>query len=287
MKPTRARNPAGPDVGEGWAGMSTAHAVSRSVRDSAALLDATQGPDLGAPYWAPPPEGPYLEEVGRDPGRLRIAVQTQTFSGVPTHDECAAGAQAAAELCRGLGHEVVEAVLPIDFDPVREAAGTIISANLAATMRARADALGREIGKDDVEPVTFAMMGNVAQSSAADYARCIPIIHAAGRTVEAFLNEYDVLLTPTMAAPPAKIGALALDNPDFAEFAASVGSAVGFTQLFNASGHPAMSVPLHWSRAGLPVGIQFAGRFGDEATLFRLAAQLETAAPWFDKRPSL
>lgn len=267
--------------------MSTAHAVSRSVRDSAALLDATEGADLGAPYWAPPLERAYLEEVGREPGRLRVAVQTKSFNDVPVHDDCVAGAQAAAELCRSLGHEVIETELPIDFAPVREAAGKIIAANLLATLETRAEALGRAIRQEDVEPVTWAMIQNAKKESAAGYARCIPIIHATGRTVEAFLQEYDVLLTPTMAAPPAPIGALALDNPDFGAFANNVASAVGFTQLFNASGHPAMSVPLHWNAAGLPIGIQFAARFGDEGTLFRLAAQLEAAAPWFERRPAL
>jgi Asp-tRNA(Asn)/Glu-tRNA(Gln) amidotransferase A subunit family amidase len=285
MKPTRARNPAGPDVGEGWAGMSTAHALSRSVRDSAALLDATHGADLGAPYWAPPTDRSYLHEVGAEVGALRIAVQTRTFNGVPTHDDCVSGAQDAAELCRSLGHEVEAVDLPIDFEPVRAAAGTIIAANLRATLEKRAAQLGRPIGEDDVEPVTHAMIKNISASSAADYAAAIPVIHGAGREVERFLQKYDVLLTPTMAAPPAKIGVLALDNPDFGAFAASVMSAVGFTQLFNASGHPAMSVPLSWNADGLPIGIQFAGRFGDEATLFRLAAQLEVARPWFDKRP--
>lgn len=286
MKPTRARNPAGPDVGEGWAGMSTAHVVSRSVRDSAALLDATEGPDLGAPYWAPPPARPYLQEVGAEPGRLRITLQTRAFNGAETHPDCIAGARAAAKLCESLGHEVEERDLPIDFGPVRDAAQTIIAANLRASLELRAEALGRAIGEDDIEPITSAMIKNVQASSASDYARAIPVIHAAGRRVERFLHDFDVLLTPTMAAPPARIGALALDNPDFGSFVGHVSAAVGFTQIFNVSGHPAMSVPLAWSsEGGLPIGIQFAGRFGDEACLYRLAAQLEQAQPWFERRP--
>jgi len=287
MKPTRARTPAGPDAGEGWSGMSAVHAVSRSVRDSAALLDATSGPDLGAPYWAPPPERPYLEEVGGSAGRLRIAFQSRAFNGVETHPDCAAAVEEAARLCAELGHEVEEAALCIDAETFRQATGTIISANLRSTVEDRAATLGRDFTEDDLEPVTYAMVAGAAETGAAEYARSIRVIHGIGRQVAGFLERYDALLTPTMATPPLPLGVLSLSNPNFGEFLEGLLKTIGFTQLFNAAGNPAMSVPLVWNAAGLPIGVQFAGRFGDEAVLFRLAGQLEQARPWFDRRPSL
>jgi amidase/6-aminohexanoate-cyclic-dimer hydrolase len=286
MKPTRGRTPAGPDAGEGWSGMSAVHAVSRSVRDNAALLDASCGPDLGAPYWPAPPERPYLEEVDRSPGRLRIAFQSRTFNEAETHPDCVAAVEETARLCAELDHQVEETSFSIDAETFRKATGTIISANLRATCEDRAAALGREFGADDLEPVTYAMVTGAAETGAAEYARSIRVIHGIGRQVAGFLERYDVLLTPTMATPPLPLGVLSLSNPDFGEFLGGLLKTVGFTQLFNAAGNPAMSVPLAWSAAGLPIGLQFAGRYGDEATLFRLAGQLEQARPWFDRRPS-
>ena len=287
LKPTRARVPSGPHQGEGWGGMSTAHAVTRSVRDSAALLDATQGPDAGAPYHAPEPERPYLAEVTRAPGRLRIALQTDTFNGAPTHPECRDAALAAAKLCESLGHHVEPVRLTVDAPALARATQTLIASNVQATTEDAAAALGRELGTDLVENITFFMVQGARAATAADYARATRTIHAAGRAVESFLARYDVLLTPTMAAPPVAIGELALSNAPSAEYIARISAATGFTQLFNAAGQPAMSVPLAQSTDGLPLGVQFAARFGDEATLFRLAGQLEQAQPWRDRRPPL
>jgi amidase len=287
MKPTRARVPAGPKVGEGWSGMSTAHAVTRSVRDSAALLDAVSGPAPGDPYWAPPPARPFLQEVGADPGRLRIALQTRAFNGVEVDADCVAAARDAADLCRSLGHQVEEADLSIDPEPLSRAAGTIISANLRATLLERASALGRDVTADDVEPLTWLMAEGIQHAGAADYASALRVIHGLGRQVAAFFDHCDVILTPTMATPPLPLGRLALTRADVAGLSADLSRTIGFTQLFNATGGPAMSVPLYWNAAGLPIGVQFAGRFGDEATLFRLAAQLESARPWFTRRPRI
>ena len=285
LKPTRGRMPFGPEVGEGWSGMSTMHAVTRSVRDSAALLDASAGPDLGAPYCAPPIARPYLEEIGADPGRLRIALLGETFNGTPTHADCRAAAEDAAKLCEQLGHHVEEASLPIDMESMGVASQSIMAGNLLSVLEDRAAGLGRPFGPEDVENVTFLMTETVRNRGASDYARSIRTIHAAGRQVERFLQDYDLILTPTMGAPPRRIGVLSLSNPDLEEFTTAVFASAGYTQLFNASGHPAMSVPLQWNGAGLPIGVQFAGRLGDEAGLFRLAAQLEAARPWFDRRP--
>jgi Asp-tRNA(Asn)/Glu-tRNA(Gln) amidotransferase A subunit family amidase len=287
MKPTRARVPMGPHAGEGWGGMSTAHAVTRSVRDNAALLDAVQGADLGAPYCAPEPERAYLEEVTRAPGKLRIALVTQAFNGAETDPECAAAARDAARLCESLGHSVEEAGPAIDREALARATTVLIGANVQATSEDAAAAQRRPLGLDVVEKVTLAMIEVARHSQAADYARAVRTIHAVTRVVEAFFTRFDVLLTPTMAAPTARIGELALSNTADATYGQRLARCIGYTSLFNAAGNPAMSVPLGTARDGMPLGVQFAGRFGDEATLFRLAGQLEAARPWAARRPAV
>jgi Asp-tRNA(Asn)/Glu-tRNA(Gln) amidotransferase A subunit family amidase len=287
LKPSRGRIPFGPDSGEGWNGMSSIHAVTRSVRDSAALLDAVCAPELGAPYAAPPQARPYIEEVGASPGKLRVAVQIEAFNGVDVHTDCAEATERAAELCRGLGHEVVPARVELDWQPLGDAARIVIAAHLRATLDARAEQLGRELVQDDVEKMAWFMAQSIVQRGANEYARSVKLIHQTTRTVEGFLGDFDVLLTPTMATPPAELGKLSLSNPDVQEFITSLAESTAFTQLFNASGHPSASVPLHWNVQGLPIGVQITGRFGDEATLFRLAAQLEQAQPWFEQRAPL
>src|SRR5438445_4776210 len=280
LKPTRARNPAGPGAGEGWSGASIGHAVTWSVRDSAALLDATAGPDVGDPYWAPPMARPFLHEVGRDPGRLRIALTVTPWIEGPVDPECAEAARAAARLCASLGHHIEEARPQIDEAAWLQATLTIVTASLTFALETRAAALGRVLKEDDVERITWQRVQLGRSLSAADYARAIHTVHRTGRVVARFLETYDVLLTPTMAKPPYPLGVLDLSTTDPAAFAAARSASVGFTALFNSSGHPAMSVPLGMSQSGLPLGVQFAARFGDEATLFRLGAQLEAAQPW-------
>jgi amidase len=285
LKPTRARNPMGPDAGEGWGGASVGHAVTRTVRDSAALLDATSGPDVGDPYWAPPPTRPFLDEVGRDPERLRIALTTRPWNGQPVDPECAEAATAAARLCERLGHHVEEATPGVDARLLGEASLIIVSANIRAALEARAAALGRELAAGDVERLTWARAMDGHTARAADYARSIGVIHRTGRVVARFFTRYDILLSPTMCRPPYPLGVLDLMTEDVERYTQAILGAIGFTSLFNSAGCPAMSVPLSWSRAGLPIGVQFAAPFGDEAALFRLGAQLETAQPWATRRP--
>lgn len=285
MKPTRGRTPFGPDAGEGWSGMSTVHAVSRSVRDNAALLDASEGAEVGSPYWAPPKVRPYLDEVTRTPGPLRISMLTETFNGTPTHPHCVDAVEAVGKLCESLGHRVEPMKLTIDRAALGSASQAIMGANLIATLEDRAAGLGREFGPDDVEPFSWMSVQSARQRTASDYARAIRTIHSIGRTIDAHFDRFDVILTPTMGAPPERIGTLSLANPDLAAMVPALLRSVGYTQVFNASGHPAMSVPLYWSADGLPIGVQFAGRFGDEGTLFQLAGQLEAAKPWWDARP--
>ena len=282
LKPTRGRTPSGPDVGEGWAGMSTIHAVSRSVRDSAALLDATAGPDLGAPYYAPPPERPWVEEVGGDVRGLRVGLITTAFNGVETHPDCLAAVEHAAGLCRDLGMEVEDAVLEIPSE-VSNPLWNVVRPSTLVAVEDRAAQLGREPSAEDVEPITWQMISG-EQPSAADYIRATRAVHAIGRLVAGFFEGYDVMLSPTMASPPFPLGHLNLDREDMQAQGRDVQQTVGYTSTFNASGNPAASVPLWWNEAGLPIGVQFVAPYGDEARLIRVGSALEGAQPWFDRR---
>ena len=286
LKPTRGRVPPGPEVGEGWAGLSTNHAVSWSVRDSAALLDAVAGPAPGDPYYAPPIARPYLEEVGQDPGRLRIAFTLRSFNGAPTHPDCERAVRNAAMLCESLGHDVFEGRPEVDADALREVIGVIIGANIRATAQARAAELGRELDPaNDLEEVTWGMIQSVEDVGAAAYPAGVKVIHQTGRKLAAFFDSCDLLLTPTMAQPPARIGELALTGVSGKDYMPRLLASVGFTQLMNIAGNPAVSVPLAHAEDGIPIGVQFAAPFGGEDRLFRLAAQLEAAAPWAGRRP--
>jgi amidase len=285
LKPTRARTPMGPDLGENWSGSSVGHAVTRSVRDSAALLDATAGPDVGDPYWAPPPPRPFLAEVGVDPGRLRIAVTTKPWTGHSVDRECLDAVAQAAKLCADLGHHLEEASPAIDEELHSQARRIIRAANTRATLEARGKRLGREVRPDDVETITWLTAEIARKLTAADYACAIRAAHQIGRVVGRFFTQYDVLLTPTMCHPPPKLGLLGMSGPDPDVYWKAHPRAVAFTALFNTAGNPAISVPLYWSADGLPIGVQFAAGFGEEATLIRLASQLEAARPWAERRP--
>jgi Asp-tRNA(Asn)/Glu-tRNA(Gln) amidotransferase A subunit family amidase len=267
--------------------MSAVHAVSRSVRDNAALLDATAGPDLGAPYAAQPAARPFLDEVSTPPGKLRIAIQTRAWNGVEVDSDCLSALTDAVDLCKQLGHEVVEAPFEIDAQVMAPATLTIISANTRALMEERAAVLGRPLREDDVEPGTWALSLIASQRGAMDYVAALKTIHAAGRALARHLESFDAIVSPTMATAPLPLGVLSLSNPNSGEQTPALLKTVGFTQLANATGNPAMSVPLFWNDAGLPIGIQFVGRMNDESTLFRLAGQLESARPWFDRFPDL
>ena len=279
LKPTRARNPLGPDFGDVMSGLVVEHALTRSVRDSAALLDATAGPDVGDPYWAPPPERPYLQEVGADPGRLRIAFTTKAVTGFAVHADCVQAVEDAAKLCADLGHAIEEKSLPLNAEMLVDAFSVLWAAGTGSTIKA----LGAT--RDQVEPLTWAHQEMSVHYSAADYILAMQTLQGISREVARFFQDYDVLLTPTLAEPPLPLGNFNSppDNPlqgfyRSAEFAC-------FTPVCNMTGQPGMSVPLFWNADNLPVGTHFIGRFGDEATLFRLAAQLEEARPWAERRP--
>ena len=286
LKPTRARTPVGPELGEWWSGMAIAHAITRSVRDSAALLDVTAGAEIGDPYWAPPLKRSYQAEVGADPGRLRIAFTTKPWNLHEVDSECVEAVGKAAKLCEDLGHHIEETSPEIDQAGLGNAIWIIVTAQTSLWLEFAAAVLGRQPTSEDVETVTWAYAENARQFFASDYAEARNTLHRTGRTVGRFFTGYDILMTPAMCTPPHKLGEVSMMKSDIQAFQKIVDGDIGFTILFNASGNPAMSVPLHWSAEGLPVGVQFVAPFGDEATLFRLAGQLETARPWADRRPA-
>ena len=286
LKPTRARNPLGPGLGETPAGLGCEHALTRSVRDSAALLDATEGPDVGDPYWAPPRTRPYAEEVGADPGRLRIAVSTTAVTEVPVHPDCVRAVQATAGLCEDLGHEVLEfRPSGLDGGLISEAFITVYACSVAVAIAYWSRVLGKTPTAGDFEPLTWAMSELAGGRAPADYLLAVGYLQSVSRQIARHFAGFDLLMTPVLAEPPLPLGTFDApeDQPLYPLMRA--GAWVPFTPLANITGQPAMSVPLHWSEEGLPIGTQFVGRFGDEATLFRLAAQLEQARPWADRRP--
>lgn len=285
LKPTRARTPLGPDLGEDWEGLAIEHGLTRSVRDSAALLDATSGPDLGDPYPAPTPERPFLQEVGADPGKLRIAFATQTPTGTPLEADCVAAVKDAAALCQDLGHDVFEASLSVDAEAITEPFISFMAAAASATIEGWARTTGRTPTPDLFETYTWGMYLIGREQTASDYILGVRGLQGLSRDIAPFFLDCDVWLTPTLAEPPVPIGSFepAPENP--IQGLQRAATFVPFTPICNVTGQPAMSVPLYWNAQGLPVGVHFVGRFGDEATLFRLAAQLEEARPWADRRP--
>ena len=288
LKPSRGRVSSAPDFGEALAGMATSHCLSWSVRDSAALLDASAGPEPGDPYAAPPFKRPLLEEVGSPPGRLRIALCTTDFLGNKVDPECEAAARAAAALCESLGHHVEEARPDIDGLSLIEAWRVIPAINLLVNVTARAKALGRALKPSDLEPMNRAWMELGRGYSAADYLRTISLMHALARRVGAFLEHHDLILTPTLGQPSLKLGVVDTSGQDIDRHISLLFETIApHTALFNQTGGAAMSVPLHRTKDGLPVGVQFAGRLGDEPKLIRLAAQLEEAQPWANTRPAI
>lgn len=286
MKPTRARTPLGPLRFEGWSGLSVMHAVSISVRDSAALLDATAGPESGAPY-AAPAHGSFLAATRGRPKRLRIALMRKPHNGGEVDRECLAAVERGAKLCEDLGHTVVENAPTIDADAQSAAFGTAVAVGIAQTLEERGRTLGRPCTQSDVEPVTWMIAQSAQAISGVALARARDTFAVIGRTVAEFMRPFDALLSPTQATPPVEIGRLDLSPESFETFAREVTRFGPFTALANVTGQPAMSVPLHWTPDGLPVGVMFTGRFGEEELLFSLAAQLEAAAPWRHRRPVL
>lgn len=304
MKPTRGRVSLAPDAGEAWMGFASEGVLTRSVRDTALLLDVLAGPVAGDPYAAPPQARPFSEEVGAAPGRLRVAFTDRSLFGHGTDPECRAAVRGAARLLADLGHEVEEACPVIRRDEMVLAYLQVVAASVASSVDLAARRTGRRPGFGTLEAETQALAAAGRAFSAGELVGAVASIQAMGRDMAAFFGAHDVLLTPTVASPPSRVGSLQATRwerlalrfaaglrarPLMDRLLAQVGDrsfdATGFTMPFNQTGQPAMSVPFHFTPDGLPIGVQVVGRFGDEATLFRLASQLEAARPWGARLP--
>ena len=286
LKPTRGRNTMAPYLGEGLGGLSAEHAVTLSVRDSAALLDATCGPGAGDPYAAPPPARPFRDEVGAAPGTLRIAWTSQAPNGAKIEAESLRVLGEAARLCAELGHRVEQADPAIDRAAVVPTFLTLASANTVVNLASH-PTKGRAARADEVEKVTWATAKLGEKVSGADYVSATQAAHRLGRQTAAFHADWDVLLMPGLATLPPKLGWIDMMMDDVDEYWQRVFTFSPFTVWFNITGQPAMMLPLGHTADGLPVAVQIVARYGDEATLFRLAAQLEAARPWFSRTPAL
>jgi len=285
LKPTRARVSQGPMVGEGWAGGTIDGAVTRTVRDAAAVLDVISARMPGEPYYAPPLPGPLSGEVGADPGRLRIGVLDRPAGdGFLDDPQCRAAVAGAARLLESLGHQVSESAPVAMFDP--DFLGhftTIVAADIEATFQAFEVALGRRITDDEIEPRNAAYRKAGRELSVVPYLQARAWIGIWARRMADWWNSYDLLLTPTLGAPPPELGWFTAEGPE-GEGRRVVGF-IPYTAQFNMTGQPAISLPLHWTPDGLPVGIQLAAAYGREDVLIRVASQVELAAPWADRRP--
>lgn len=299
LKPTRGRVTMAPFMGEAWGGFVQEHVLARTVRDSALLLDVVDAPTPGEPYAAPAKARPWVEEVSADPGKLRVAFWTDPLFAGEAHPDTTAAVESSVKLLEELGHEVVRGCPKFDRAAMVRAYFLNVAAGVAYFVDSTAEAAGKAPSPKDFEPGTWLMALIGWKTSAADLVGAQQAIQRNARDVAAFFEEHDVFVTPTMARPPARIGELTLSKGEELQVELirrmplkrlldvvmdKMGSGklayTPNTQLFNQTGQPGMSVPLHWNAAGLPIGTQIIGRFGDEATLFRLAAQLEEARPW-------
>jgi len=284
LKPTRGRNTQAPYAGEGLGGCSTEHAVTLSVRDSAALLDATSGPGMGDPYAVIPPTRPFLSEVGADAGKLRIAYTTKAPNGAPVAPEYLGTLRETVKLCAELGHHVEEADPTVDGEKIVPTFLTLAAVNTVVNLGSH-PTKGRPARQGEVENVTFATGQLGEQTTAADYVRATQTMHLLGRQMAAFHKDWDVLLTPGLGMLPPKLGWIDMMMDDVHEYWRRVFTFSPFTVWFNLTGQPAMMLPLGRSETGFPIAVQLVAPFGNEATLFRLGGQLEAARPWFDRTP--
>jgi len=290
LKPTRGRNSVGPDYAEVWGGLLAEHVITRSVRDSAAVLDATHGPMPGDPYFLPAPTRPFLEEVDSDPRRLRIGVLDRDPNGTAeVHPECRAAVQSAAELLEELGHEIHEQHPPALTDPDMVADFIVVySAHVGLAFADIEQKTGRLVDESGCEPATWALAEMARGTAAAQYLMALQHLQSYARRVRAWweVDGFDILVTPTIPEPPLSLGQFGStpDNPLAPVFRSA--SVVPFVAPFNVTGQPAVSLPLHWTDDPLPIGVQFVAGFGGEDVIFSLAGQLERARPWEHRRPA-
>lgn len=283
LKPSRGLVPMGPKALEGWMGLSVHNVISRSVRDSALLLQLSQGLEAGSRVL--PPNHDLMEAIRKAPKGLRIALMESNPFGMGVHADCLDAVRKAAELCARLGHRVEVAAPRLPIQEMFAGMGVMTGTGLLTTVQAREKALGRPVREDELEPLNWRTLQLARGYTAEQVFAARSVFDQAGRTLDEFFAGYDLILSPVTAAPPPRLGELSLDQP-YERFVKAAVLASPFTAIFNMSGHPAMSVPLHWNAAGLPIGVQFAAPFGGEARLLALAAQLEEAAPWRHRRPA-
>jgi len=290
LKPTRGRTSLGPDAGESWAGAVAEHVVTRSVRDTAAFLDAVAGPMPGDPYFAPPPARPFAAEVGARPGRLRIGLMTRApGDAFPIHADCVAAARDTARLLESLGHVVEEAhPAALDDPEVGQRFTLVVAAWIARDLDYWSERTGHTIGPEDVEPMNWAVAEQGRACTARQYIRAVDWLQSHSRRVASWWEGgFDLLLTPTLAEPPPPLGEFSARPGDPLRGFRRALPFVTFTSPFNITGQPAISLPLHWNGDGLPIGVQLAAAYGREDLLIRVAAQLEEARPWASRRPKV
>ena len=286
LKPSRGRVPMGPRATEGWFGLTANHVVTRSVRDSAAILDAICGTETGSRYAAPTPVRPFLNEVGRDPGRLRVALMLAPITGVPVDPQVAAATRDAARLLESLGHHVTEAAPVLDAWGLTNAMTATVGVSMAHDVAARLKELGRSEAGDDIETVPQMWVHIGKRTTAVELATANATFQTAAIALADFMADYDIILSPVFAQPVIGLGAIDLSPADMATWTANITGYSPFTALANWTGVPAMSLPLAHDAGGVPIGIMATGRYGAEGLLLALAAQVETAAPWAARRPS-
>jgi amidase len=284
LKPTRARTTLGPDFGEYWGPLTHEFVLTRTMRDTALVLDAVAGPGLGDPYTAPPPTRPFREEIGAPVEPLRVGLRTRLRDGSESAPDCVRAVERAGSLLEQLGHHVEAVTVPALDDPSDDGFGTVLCVAVARDLARWSRRTGVEVTDDDVEPGNLMLAQLGKGVSAADYVEAIERMQLWSRGVSAWWNDYDLLVTPTSPEPPVRLGELA---PGLQDPAVGVRMArlVTFTSPFDVTGQPSMSLPLHWNDANLPIGVQLTAAYGREDVLLRVGTQLEEAAPWRDRHP--
>jgi Asp-tRNA(Asn)/Glu-tRNA(Gln) amidotransferase A subunit family amidase len=277
--------PTGPTATEGWFGLTANHVVTRSVRDSAAILDCIHGHEAGSRYTAPTPERPFLSEVGRDPGALRVALMLAPITGVPVDPQVIAATRAAAVLLESLGHHVTEAAPALDAAALTAAMTATVGASTAFEVATRLRALGRDSAGDDIETVPQMWVHIGERTTAVEMAAANAAFQTAAVALATFMADYDVILSPVFAQPVIELGRIDLSPADIGSWTAAITGYSPFTALANWTGVPAMSLPLAHDADGVPIGVMVTGRYGAEGLLLALASQVEAAAPWRDRRP--
>ncbi|MBS0275256.1 MAG: amidase [Proteobacteria bacterium] len=287
LKVSRGRITQGPDNADSTAGLSVDNCVTRSVRDCAAMLDLSSTPDFSDPYFAPPQQGSYLEGIKTPPTKLKIAVSTSNYRGAPFHPDVADAVQKAAKLCEQLGHTVEEAKPAVNSEEMTTAFMVLWATASAFGIETLTQLTGQKPSLDNLEGLTLGLYERGKSIPATKQIWAQQAMYRVARLMGKFHEHYDLWLTPTLAQPPLKIGTVDIDEQNIEKAFAPIIDYVPFTATQNATGQPAINLPLHWNNQNLPIGVQFVARNGGEMTLLQLAAQIEQAQPWFDKRPQI